>query len=146
MRRALVIVLILAAVISASVWGYANLTAKEAEAPEGIVTETVERGEIMAIVSAIGSIEAQERRTLAFGTAGEVREVLTDEGDEVGADQILARLDTRDLEIAVAQARLSVQTSELQVQKTEKGVEPSEEDIASAQAAIDSARRPLTTC
>ena len=90
MKRVFVVVLILAAVISMSIWGYGNLSAKEPEIPEGIVTEPIERGEITALVSAIGSIETEARRVLAFRSAGEVAEVLVDEGHSVTADQVLA--------------------------------------------------------
>ena len=143
MRRALVITLILAAVVSASIWGYGNLTAKEAGPPEGIVTETVDRGEITAAVSAIGSIQPEARRTMAFRSAGEIDEVLVSEGDAVTSGQILARFDTQDMEIAVSQAELSVKTSELQLQKAEKGVEPKDDEVASAKSAIESAEAAL---
>jgi len=61
----------------------------------------------------------------------------------VVAGQVLARLDTWDLENAVSQAQVSLQISELQLQKTKKGVEPKDEEVAAAQAAIASAKAAL---
>jgi len=142
MRRAVLIVVILAVVVGGSIWGYGAFSGeKAAKLPEGIETGEVTRGDITALVSATGSIAPEARTSVVFRASGEVREVLVERGDQVKKGQILARLDVRALEIAVAQAELAMRISELQLARLE--ADPSEEDLAAALASVASAEENL---
>ncbi len=112
----------------------------------------VERGTIASTVSATGSIEPEAELSLSFRAAGRVDQVLVVAGQSVAAGQLLAQLDTRDLELAREQALISQQISQAQLSKLESpakesdlaaaqaGVEVSQASVASAEAALASAQ------
>lgn len=139
MKRVLLVVLVLAAI--GGTWLiYSQQRAKKAEeeAPEGVTTVIVERAPIESIVSATGSVTAERVQSLVFSGAGQVVEVLVREGDTVARDQLLARLDDEDLQLAVRQAEAALTISEAQLAKTEAGA--SAEDLARTQAAVEIAQ------
>ena len=98
----------------------------------------VERGSLDEVVSATGTVLAEERVNLGFEQSGVVDQVFVEVGDRVEAGERLATLDTERLELAVQQATLSLQTQQLNYDRLFQP--PSPADIAAAQAAVDSAR------
>jgi HlyD family secretion protein len=102
---------------------------------------TVELGSINATVSAIGNIRPHEQRNPGFRTGGQVAEVLVDEGDSIEEGEVLARLDTTELEFAVAQAEATVSIQEARLRQLESPVR--ESDLRAAEAALANARASL---
>ena len=100
-------------------------------------TEPVARGDIVARVSATGSILPEQQTSLYFLSPGTVAEVLVESGDSVEAGQVLARLDATQQRLAVQQAADALTMAELTRDKLLAG--PSEDDIAVAQANLRSA-------
>jgi HlyD family secretion protein len=90
------------------------------------------------MVNATGNILPAQQTTLSFRSAGRVAEVLVKEGEAVREGQALARLDTTDLDYAVAQAELAVTTAQTQLLRLQQG--PSAYDRAAAEASLESAR------
>jgi HlyD family secretion protein len=109
----------------------------QADAAEGIQTVVVERGTLRASVDATGSVVPETWLELSFKSAGRVAEIMIEEGDQVKAGEVLAKLETADLEQALIQAQASLTISEAQLAQTEDG--PSAEELASARAALESA-------
>jgi len=109
----------------------------QANAAEGIQTAVVERGTLRASVDATGSVAPETRLELSFKSAGRVAEIMIEEGDQVKAGEVLARLEAADLEQALIQAQASLAISEAQLAQTEDGA--SAENLASARAALESA-------
>jgi len=109
----------------------------QANAAEGIQTVVVERGTLRASVDATGSVAPETRLELSFKSAGRVAEIIIVEGDQVEAGEVLARLETADLEQALIQAQANLAISEAQLAQTEDG--SSAEELASARAALESA-------
>jgi len=104
-------------------------------AEEATETAVVRRGTLLAIVDATGSLVPQSEASLAFSSTGRVAEVLVAEGDIIRAGQPLARLETDDLELQVAQARVSAAAANRdQVMAGSDGSE-----IAAAQAEVATA-------
>jgi HlyD family secretion protein len=103
--------------------------------------ETVQRGDIVASVSATGSILPQGQANLSFAVPGVVAAVLVETGQPVEAGQVLARLDDRPLELALEQAQAAVTVAELSRAKLAAG--PFEGDIAVAEANLRSANARL---
>jgi HlyD family secretion protein len=87
---------------------------------------------MLVAVSASGSIEADARVALTFELPGEVLEVPVRVGDRVAADDMLARLDTRQLALQVQQAEAALAMVEAQLIQLEAGARP--EEIAAAEA------------
>lgn len=137
MRRTITILVILAVVIGGSLVLYRYTSqAKEAPAPDYEIIE-VERDNLISTVSATGSIEPEDEVALLFRGASRVAEVLVNEGDPVEIDQVLARLDTTDISLAMAQAETNLAIAQAQLEKLKTPV--FDVEIAAAQAAIVSA-------
>lgn len=80
--------------------------------PVAVVSHQVERGEVIAEVMGTGTLEAHFRSTISPRISGRLQEVLVDQGDDVKAGQLLARLDDLDLKPQVEIARASVAISQ----------------------------------
>ncbi len=96
----------------------------------------VTRATLSSAVESSGSVAAQESVGLSFGTSGTVARVDVEPGDRVTQGDVLATLDTAELELAVAQAE---QTYLVQQANYSTTVQPDPAAVASAQAALSSA-------
>jgi len=133
-----IIIGVLAVVIIASWFGYQRFGKAKAAAAPDYETLTVGRGNISATVSATGSILAEREANLSFQGSGTIAQVLVKVGDPVKAGQLLAQLDTTDLELAVRQAEVALRQAQAQLSQLQEGSPAS--DLAAAQAALDSAK------
>ncbi len=129
-------VLMLGAIVLAACSG-APAPAGSADADR---TAAAQRGTIRAAVSASGKIDPAAEVNLNFGAPGTVKDVLIDEGDTVKAGDVIAELDTADLQLAVKQAEQTVATQQLAYTQA---ISPTESDIQAAEAAIASAAANL---
>ena len=94
-------------------------------------------------------IEPARWSELRFDAAGEVAEVLVQEGDVVSEGDLLARLETTDLERAVAQAELSLSQAQVGLSQTQLRLKqlqepPDEMDIRQAEHAVEQAAAALS--
>ncbi|ABU56665.1 hypothetical protein Rcas_0535 [Roseiflexus castenholzii DSM 13941] len=139
-------------------------------APVPAATAPVLRETLTETVSGSGSVQPARALDVVFVASGEVAEVLVEVGDVVRAGQSLARLDTTELELQLAQAeanlksaearlaaargegaseldirqaQLSLQAAEIQLAKVSKG-NATAANIRSAQANLESARAPCS--
>jgi len=72
----------------------------------------VVRGDLVLSVSSDGSLAFVNERNLPFGISGTVAEVNVDEGDQVTEGQVLARLDSSALELAVRAAEADLELAD----------------------------------
>lgn len=86
------------------------------------------------MVRARGSIEPARSATLAFESSGVIVEWLVEEGDTVQAGDVLGRLDTTKLDLALQEAQLDLETAQLRLAQAEK-------DLAQQQAEAELALR-----
>lgn len=91
------------------------------------------------VVSAEGTVVPRRKADLSFNSSGRIVQILVEEGQQVTAEQELARLDTRDLEQAVLQAQAGLKSAQAQLDKVRAGARPEEIASAEAQVAIASA-------
>ena len=138
MRRTLITLIILATLATAGIWAYGNFFAPPDELQEEREEVVVNRGVLEAMVNATGTILPEKHTTLSFKSPGRVAEVLAKEGQFVRAGEMLARLETTDLEFAIAQAELALALAQAQFLSIQRS--PAEYEIAAAQAALDSAK------
>jgi HlyD family secretion protein len=138
MRRALVIISVLAVVVAASWVGYEQFGKAKAQGAPDYEAVTIGRGDISSTVSATGSVLPEREANLNFEGAGTVAKVAVKVGDRIQAGQVLAELDTTDLELAVRQAEVSLRQTEGQLKQLNEG--PNASDVAAAVAALDSAK------
>lgn len=138
MRRKWWIVAV-AAVLVAGL-GYAGYSAWQDRraVAQGSAEETaiVERGTLRETVDGTGSVAPQSEVSLAFSAAGDVIEVLVEEGDVVKSGDPLVRLDDTDARAAVSDAKIQVAQAENSLKekriKVEAGI--AEASLEAAQA------------
>lgn len=125
-KRALRVVLILAVLAGGALAGWRWLGGGEPAVGQGL--------------RLAGHVEAT-LTDLSFKVPGKVAAVLFEEGDQIAAGQVVARLEDQDLkqEVAVAEARVA--SAEANLAKLVTGSRP--QDIKSAEAALASARADL---
>lgn len=96
---------------------------------------TVERGDIETVVSATGTLEPVTTVEVGTQVSGIINEILVDFNDAVIEGQVVARLDTTLLEIAVREAQANLIRGQAEVAKAERDFERfsklSEEGITS---------------
>lgn len=128
---------------------------------ETVVQEpyTVTRGDLELKVTGDGKIESTREARLTFGSGGKVAEILVKEGDRIATGDVLARLDTKPLELALEQSQMSLtqaQGSLVQAQLAQKTAEYNLENtrgssdslqlaLFNAQIARDTAQTSLDT-
>lgn len=112
-----------------------------AAAAAALRTEVVQRGDIVASVSATGSILPEREANLFFSLPGTVAAILVDSGQPVERGQALARLDDAALQLALEQAQSAVTVAELSRAKLLAG--PAAGDIEVAEANLRSANARL---
>jgi HlyD family secretion protein len=98
----------------------------------------VKRGDIASTVSATGTVLPEREAALSFQLGGIIADVPVEVGDEVEAGQLLAQLDTTDLDLAVRQAEISLRQAQSQMRQLDEG--PTASDLAAAEAALASAQ------
>ncbi len=138
MRKVITTIIILAVVAGLSFVGYQAFAGRESAPSAELETVPVERGAIVATVNASGSIVPRTKVTLSFKMPGRVAEIAVEKGDQVKAGEVMAKLETTDLELAVDQAEAALAMSEAQLERTRKGARP--EDLAVAEAVLAGAQ------
>ncbi|MGJ3232199.1 MAG: efflux RND transporter periplasmic adaptor subunit [Oceanicaulis sp.] len=98
--------------------------APDAAEPLPVTVLTVRYGEAAGIESAYpGLVEARRSSALGFETGGRIAEITADVGDRVEAGAVLARLDLRAQEAALAAARAEAAAAEAQARLAEVTLE-----------------------
>lgn len=100
----------------------------------------VARKQIVASISASGSIAPVSQVSLNFNTPGVVGEVAAVEGQAVRQGAVLARLDSAELELAVRQAEQALLMQQIAYSQT---ISPDKGDVDAARAALSSAQAGL---
>ncbi len=115
--------------IAVGIVGWRSITVGKAEAqvPQG-ETAIARRGALAVTVDATGSLTPHSRVSLAFEAGGRVAEVLVEEGEPVKAGQRLARLETDELELQVAQTEAALAAAKAQLAQLTASPRP--EDVA----------------
>src|ERR1051325_6639150 len=83
--------------------------AATAPAPVAIDAAKVETRELQRSVDAVGTLDPNEEVTVSNQVEGTVEKIFVDLGDAVHAGQVLAELDTRELELNVHQQEAALQ-------------------------------------
>jgi HlyD family secretion protein len=109
--------------------------------PKGPATAQVTRGTIISSVETTGKLEAQKSARLSFRSSGRVERVIARQGDAVKAGQVLAELDTDNLQRQLREAQAQLQISQLRLQQAKLGPRP--EDITAATADLNAATAQL---
>ncbi len=101
-------------------------------------TAAVQRGLMVNALNVRGSVVADRQSHVTFGMEGRIQEIRVAVGDNVKGGQVLAVLDTEDLQARVDAAQSNLRVAQVKLQQLKDGATP--EDIAAAKAALDAAR------
>jgi HlyD family secretion protein len=104
---------------------------------QALRTATLARGTLIATASATGNIQAESEVNLTFQSSGNVTSVNVSRGDMVKKGDVLASLDTADLETALQQAQAARVSATDAYSRTIEGAQPA--DVSAAQAALNAA-------
>ena len=130
---------ILALLSVAGILGAAYFLSQRAKAAGGFETEPIQRGNLLEVVGADGTVRSQQSAILSWKTSGTVAPFLTQTGEQVAAGQVLARLDPGSLapNVILAQADL------VSAQRALDNLQQSQDQQAHAQQAVEQARNAL---
>jgi len=101
----------------------------------------VQRGDIVQSVSATGQIKRGEEIHLRFKNAGRIEKIYVAVGDEVKKGDVLARLETRELESQLEEAEAALNLAKANLEKLLAGAK--EEEIALAETKVEKAQKNL---
>jgi HlyD family secretion protein len=104
----------------------------------GPATVAVTRGKMVGSVSGSGAIAAEQSVDLYFQSTGIVKAVAVAEGDAVQAGQVLAEVDTADLQLSLANAQAALNQQQARFDQTRTGA--ADYDLAASQANVDAAQ------
>ncbi len=113
MRKGKIIGVLLLSLILAGSIACNPFGGDEEEASQQLVE--VVRGDLAISVSGSGNIEVSAEGKLAFGVGGRIDRIYVEEGDSVTKGDVLAGLDTDDLELALTQARVALTQAQVAV-------------------------------
>ncbi|NKI33984.1 efflux RND transporter periplasmic adaptor subunit [Wenzhouxiangella sp. XN79A] len=100
-------------------------------------TQPVERGEIVRIVSSVGSVRALNTVEVGSQLSGQVIELLADFNTPVEAGDLLARLDPQTFERRVQEAEANLAVARANVSIQAAGIEKARANLANARAEFE---------
>jgi HlyD family secretion protein len=123
-------------------------TGEAQSASNTVRTSQIERTTLYDTVEGSGSVTAEQVSSLSFEVAGTVTDVLVEMGDEITEGQVLATLDTGDLEYDVELAEMSLQIQQSDYDEatspaTEEEIAQAEAQLAQANSSLESAQDDL---
>lgn len=103
-----------------------------------VQTATIQRISIQREVELAGSLTASDQAKVSSEVSGVVRQVLVELGQEVAAGQVVVKLDTRELELALQRAQSQLRQTEAQLGIDGAGLKepPQDEQISSVRLAM----------
>jgi HlyD family secretion protein len=145
MKRAIIVLVVIIVLAGVAVAVYLRFGSQSARAatPTSGQTATVTLGSLTASVAGAGNIASRAAVNLSFGAAGLVTKVNVNVGDGVIAGQVLAQLDTSNLELQLQNAQVNLKVAQ---DKLAQAQNPNNaQDIANARSQVDAAQANYNT-
>ncbi|MDB6167805.1 MAG: czcB 2 [Verrucomicrobia bacterium] len=114
----------LAAILALASWSGCSRGQRAANAPAAATSQPVEvtaitRRDMSETINLVGSVAANETAEIRAEIAGQIREILFNEGERVTKGQVLVKIDDSELVAQVAQASAAFRLAELNLERTE---------------------------
>jgi len=136
----LIVLVLLAAAGGGGYWAYTHYFTKTSTAQaQTTQTATVTQGDILITADGTGNLLPSTEKTVSFLTSGTVTEVNVQVGDKVKAGDVLAKLNTVDLDNAVREATYTLEQARLALQKAQLKAKDGT-DLAVAAKSLEAAR------
>lgn len=131
---------IIAIVLVAAVayFGWRTVRQRSAQQASTVETVAVRSDTILATVTASGTVLPSRSLNLVFPSGGVLASLSVRAGQHVNKGEELAKLDTKQLELTVAQAEATLKINQARLAQTKAGATAA--DLAAAQAAVESAQ------
>ncbi len=134
--------LALAVITVSSLW-LSCASGSGSSAPAQSQVYTVQHGNLSTMITATGNLAFSTHDDLVFHITGQVAAVNVDVGDNITQGEVLAALDTTDLDEAVDTANLAVKSSQIDLQtamNAQSNIRDQELAVQSAQIALQTAQ------
>lgn len=118
------------------------LTPAQAQEQTPIQTTQVTLGDIVISVDGSGNLLPAEEVSIGFQVSGRLKTLEVQVGDHVTAGQVLATLDTGDLEMELEKARLALEQAQLNLDKLNVG--PTDAEVLKARLSLAEAQANLS--
>ncbi len=136
----LIVLMLLAAAGGGGYWAYTHYFVQPSTVQaQTLKTATVTQGDILITADGTGNLLPSTEKTVSFLTSGTVTEVKVKVGDKVKAGDVLAKLNTVDLDAAVREATYTLEQARLALEKAQRKAKDGT-DLAVASATLESAR------
>lgn len=142
----LVILLLLAAGIIPRLRNQAELKVAASEkenSPPGVTVVSPRKPEATVELALPGTTQAIQETVISARTNGYVRRSLVDIGDRVNEGQLLAEIDTPELDQQLAQGRQELESARLEVRQAEQNVNRAEQDVVQVRQNLEQAEAEL---
>jgi HlyD family secretion protein len=103
-------------------------------------TATAERGALQKVISATGTVQTVVTVPVGSQVSGQVQELFADFNSVVRRGQLLAKLDPRNLEAAVANSRAQLAAAQARVRSAEAEIRTHTANLSSSKANLQGAR------
>ncbi len=130
----------IAAVVLAIVVTIAAIFARRTAAANEFFTEPIQRGPIRNVVNATGSVQAVLTVQVGSQVSGQIQALYADFNSVVKRGQLLAKIDPRNFEAQVAQAKANEAAAEAHVTTVEADLNNQIASLQSAKANLESTR------
>lgn len=100
------------------------------KAPTPVHVETIKRGALHLDLDLIGEVKARRSVDVAVETTGKLVDVLVEMGDEVTKGQLLAKLDTTQLQAKLAEAQAARAMNKAAIERAEAEYQSTASDLA----------------
>lgn len=130
--------------LGGGIWAYLHFSAKPAAT--SLILGNVKKGDVQKVITATGTVNYKQAIPLTFQTAGKLSALNVKVGDEVKQGQVLAELDSSDLQNAVTQAQANYVSAQAKMQQTLDSLDSTVlGSVAKAQQSVASTQQALMT-
>ncbi|NEO56337.1 MAG: efflux RND transporter periplasmic adaptor subunit [Okeania sp. SIO3B5] len=127
--------------ISTGIYLIRNQSQGKQEIVESL-TIPVQAQNIVVRITASGEVQPIQRVNLSPKNQGRLAELYVEQGDRVQAGQVIARMESRDLEVQLRQVQARLESAKANLAKQETGSRP--EEIAAARARLNQVEARLS--
>jgi HlyD family secretion protein len=143
MKRALIIILLIAVLAGAGYYFYASRLQAQAAAQSTYQTALLKKGDLTVTVGATGTVRTNQTTTVNWQISGRIGKILVKEGDTVAANQLLAELDPASLPQNLILARADLVTAQRNLEKlttSDTARTQAQQNLVLAQKSLDDAK------
>lgn len=131
---------LLVVLVGAGAWYWFGI--RKPDAPQ-YRTATIEKGRLIASVSATGTLAAVVSVQVGSQVSGQLKEVLVDFNSQVSKNQLIARIDPESFEYRVRQAQADLDAARAQVATQQANIAAQRAALSQVEVALADARRDL---